>query len=127
MDESLDTLRSFVDTIADCDRELSSVGGPVLHYGLFLRQILNSKRPKFLRQRDINAPTPISSGGAITPWHAAACMEDRTRTAAFVRGAIRGVERALEQFARRPLHLVEAGCGPLGTLVLPLLSHFSGG
>ncbi len=123
--QPLDTLRSFVRTMADNERDLSTLEGPVLHYGLFLRKILNANRPEFLQQRDINAPTRISSGDALTPWHAAACMDDRTRTAAFVRGAIRAVDQTLKRTPDRPLHLVEAGCGPLGTLVLPLLAHFS--
>lgn len=125
MKESLHTLREYVDAFADRERKLDSLVEPILHYGLFVRQILGSQRPDFVQQRNITAPTSISPGDAISPWHAAACMEDRKRTAAFIRGAIWGVEHALDQFACRPLHLVEAGCGPLGTLVLPLLSHFS--
>lgn len=124
-DDSLDTLRDFVATIMDSERELTSLGGPILHYGLFLRQILDSQKPEFQNQRDINLSTQTPSGEALTPWHAAACMEDRTRTAAFIRGSIRAVQHQLDQCSLRPLHLIEAGCGPLGTLVLPLLAHFN--
>lgn len=122
---SNETLREFVAAILDGGQPLESMQGPVLHYGLFLRKILNSERPQFVLQRDSHVPSQTPSGAAITPWHAAACMEDRIRTAAFIRGSIQAVDLALERFPHRPLHLVEAGCGPLGTLVLPLLAHFS--
>lgn len=124
MDNDLEELRQYVDAITDDDRDLASLGGPVLHYGLFLRRILNELRPGFIAQRDFNTPTTLQSGDALTPWHAAACMEDRLRTAVFIRGAIRSVEIALAANPQRPLHLVEAGCEPLGTLVLPLLAQF---
>ncbi len=124
MDDPLETLRNFVETILNEDSDFAAFQQPVMHYGLFLRNILNSQRADFMRQRNINAPTKTAAGDALNAWHAAACMEDRTRTAAFVRGSIRAVERALEQSSRRPLHLVEAGCGPMGTLALPLLAHF---
>lgn len=125
MDDSLKTLRGFVATITDPGRDLTSLGGPIMFYGLFLREILNSVRPSFQLQREITTPTALPSGDALTPWHAGACMEDRIRTAAFIRGAIRAVERSIEKSPHKPLHLVEAGCGPLGTIVLPLLAHFS--
>lgn len=124
MEEALATLRGFVSTILKEDRSFNSLEGPVVHYGVFLREILNASRPAFTTQRDINTPTQTAAGDALTPWHAAACMEDRTRTAAFIRGSIQAVESALENSTHRPLHLIEAGCGPLGTLVLPLLAHF---
>lgn len=125
MTPSLEDLRGYVDTIADDGRDLQSLGGTILHYGVFLRKILNAGRAGFMRQRDIHSPTTVASGAAIAPWHAAACMEDRTRTAVFIRGAIRAVAHVLDTCPVRPLHLVEAGCGPLGTLVLPLLARFS--
>ena len=122
--DSLETLRGFATTIGDQSRSLQSVEAPVLQYGVFLRNILNSLRPNFTQQRESQESTQAESGLAIAPWNAAACMEDRIRTAAFIRGSIRAVERALKTTSNRPLHLVEAGCGPLGTLTLPLLAYF---
>lgn len=125
MDDSLEALRNYAKEISDGKRDLKSLGATVLHYGMFIRQTLNTKRPDFLNQREINLPTQSGSGLAITPWRAAACLEDLARTAAFVRGSIQAVEHKLAQCAHRPLHLVEAGCGPLGTLILPLLARFN--
>ena len=118
------TLTKFVNTIVNPHRELSSLVGPIMYYSLFLRDILHRLHPSFMEQRDINSPTNTSSGEALSPWHAAACMDDRLRTAAFIRGAIDSVQHLLDHSTHRPLHLIEAGCGPLGTLVLPLLAHF---
>lgn len=124
-EEALATLRGYVDTMVRDERDLNSLGGPVLHYGMFLRQILTRNRPEFLNHRNMMTPTRLNSGEALTPWHASMCMEDRTRTAAFIRGSVKAVEHTLSVCAERPLHLVEAGCGPLGTLALPLLARFS--
>lgn len=124
IDSSLDTLKSFAATLANPQRDLHTLGGPVLHYGVFLREIISCKRPAFIQQKDIDTSFQLSTGHAITPWHAAGCMDDRIRTAAFIRGSIQAIENALDHNAHRPLHLIEAGCGPLGTLILPLLAHF---
>lgn len=127
MEQSIDTLREFAETFCEPGRDLETLSGPVMFYGLFLRKILNNHDSDFTRQKDAEESTITETGAALVPWDAAACMEDRIRTAAFIRGAIHAVEHKLRQTDRRPLHLVEAGCGPLGTLLLPLLAKFSAG
>lgn len=125
MTHSIQDLRNFILEIIDQERSLASLQISILHYGIFLREILVKHRPSFMTQREVNAPSQMTVGSALSPWYAAACIEDRQRTAAFIKGAIASVEDALRRSNKRPLHLVEAGCGPLGTLILPLLAHFT--
>lgn len=61
---------------------------------------------------------------AIDPWRASLSSDDRGRTAAFIRGCVRAVESILATRPERPVHLIEAGCGPLATLSTPLMTRF---
>ena len=99
VEDSVETLRGFAQTFADPERDVRALAGPLVHYGTFLRQILDSHRPSFRRPGDTHTATRTGAGGANSPWYAASCMEDRTRTAAFIRGAIRAVQRALDRGA----------------------------
>ena len=125
MTDSTDALAEFAEKFAVRDRDLASLGGVVLHYGLLLRNALDEIHPLIVDQGDVDTPTQTDSGKALSPWHAAACLDDRVRTAAFIRGAIHAVEFAVSRSPGRPVHLLEGGCGPLGALVLPLLAYFS--
>lgn len=63
--------------------------------------------------------TRLPGGKAISPAHAAQCLREPTRTVKF----LRGVESALRDLAARvegPVRVLYAGCGPYGTLLLPL-------
>ena len=120
----LGKIRDFTQSIADAGSDLRDLEPLIMQYSLYLRQTLQGTRPDFIQQRDIHDPSNLASGDALSPWHAAACLEDRTRTAAFIRGSIRAVEAMLEAREHRPLHLLEAGCGPVATLIAPLLSWF---
>ena len=124
MSAAVETIRRITNTVARSDRPLGSLQQEVMEYGLLVRGILNRERPEFIEQREIHDPTALSTGIALSPWHAAACMEDRVRTAAFIRGCVLAVDHVLQTRSHRPVHILEAGCGPLGTLILPLLAHF---
>lgn len=57
------------------------------------------------------------------------CLEDGCRTPAFIRGIVLAVRAALARRGdnRRPIHLLEAGCGPLATLAIPVMTQFDPG
>ncbi|MCP4131708.1 MAG: hypothetical protein GY754_12080 [bacterium] len=63
----------------------------------------------------------LDSGLAISPDFAAITLDDFMRTAKFLRGVKEAVDLALDRFSQRPVHLLYAGCGPFGTIVVPLL------
>lgn len=73
---------------------------------------------------DGRAGTSTTDGLAIGLRAAASCAEDQTRTVAFLRGATLAVEAALALAPDRPVHLLEAGCGPIALLAAPLAAMF---
>lgn len=62
-------------------------------------------------------------GKAVSPTTAAQCAEDVERSRVFMQGVYQAVHERLNP--ERPVQLLYAGTGPLGWLVLPLLSLFS--
>lgn len=66
----------------------------------------------------------LRSGVAINSQAAAHCVTDYRRTVVFLRGIHAALTMALEQFPGVPLKVLYAGCGPYGTLLLPLLQRF---
>lgn len=67
----------------------------------------------------------LSKGKAIGPTWAGRCVNEFLRTKKFIRGAFLGIKRAKEKFKDRPIHIVYAGTGPFGTLLIPLTTVFS--
>ena len=67
--------------------------------------------------------TRLPGGKAISPAHAAQCLRETTRTVKF----LRGIEAALRDLTARvdgPVRVLYAGCGPYGTLLLPLATRW---
>lgn len=69
--------------------------------------------------------TSLENGKALDPHSAAHCVLDSARTAAFMRGTCRAAKEQKKLKAGRPVEIVYAGCGPFGTLALPLVTQFS--
>lgn len=72
---------------------------------------------------EVNDSLHLPSGEALNPAAAARCVSDYLRTRAFVRGLAAALEEARRRFPGERLRVLYAGCGPLATLVLPLLSR----
>ncbi|MFT4825131.1 MAG: hypothetical protein ACI9DH_000991 [Halioglobus sp.] len=66
----------------------------------------------------------LSSGVAINAQAAAHCVTDYQRTVVFLRGINAALVELLERFPEAPIKILYAGCGPYGTLLLPLLDRF---
>ncbi|WP_127019542.1 phytanoyl-CoA dioxygenase family protein [Rheinheimera mangrovi] len=62
-------------------------------------------------------------GKAVSPTTAAQCAEDIERSRVFIQAIYRAVQDRLT--TERPVFVLYAGTGPLGWLILPLLSVFS--
>ena len=63
----------------------------------------------------------LSSGVAISPVQAARCLQETVRTQAFLKGVKAAIEEKLN--AHDTLHILYAGTGPYGPLLLPLLGY----
>jgi len=64
--------------------------------------------------------TVTAAGLAISPVKAALCAREPLRTIVFIRGLAAAIEQARRP--GRPVRVLYAGCGPLATLALPLMT-----
>lgn len=69
--------------------------------------------------------TRTENGEAISPTMAAMCAREYVRTVQFLRGTHAAILEIRKQFPDRPARVLEIGCGPIGTLVVPLMTIFS--
>lgn len=69
--------------------------------------------------------TFLMGGVAISPHLAARCLLDPFRTVQFLRGINAGIHEAIRRFPGEKIHILYAGCGPYGTLLIPLTTQFS--
>lgn len=64
-------------------------------------------------------------GVALSSKHAKDCLEDPIRTVRFLKGIYKAIITLDKKFVNEKTTILYAGCGPLGTLILPLLGFFS--
>jgi predicted RNA methylase len=65
--------------------------------------------------------TYLKSGIAISPLDAAICTNEYMRTAKYLRGIYAAIQDLHKEFGKEPINILYAGCGPYGTLIVPLL------
>ena len=68
--------------------------------------------------------TDTKGGIALSPKHAKECVEDYIRTARFIKGIYKAINKLKEGFKKERIEILYAGCGPLGTLIIPILPLF---
>lgn len=73
---------------------------------------------------DVDTDTIGPHGKAIAPIEAARCLYDVFRTQAFTAAVVDEVARRRRTDPSRPVHVLDAGCGPFAALVLPALARF---
>jgi hypothetical protein len=66
----------------------------------------------------------LSNGLALSPNKAAKCVLEPLRVAYFLRGVYKAINDTIKSFSN-PIHILYAGSGPYGTLIVPLLPFFS--
>ncbi len=66
----------------------------------------------------------LPSGLAISPEFAAMNLRDLWRTVKYLRGLKNAIDECLLKFPNQKIHILYPGCGPYGTLVLPLLTQY---
>lgn len=71
------------------------------------------------------ADVALEAGAALNPHDAAMTLRDFQRTAQFHRGIRAAIDRLLAANDERPLRIGYAGCGPYGSLIVPLLPLYS--
>lgn len=73
-------------------------------------------------EREIGAAVNLSGGYAISSWGAAMCLLEVKRTYIFIKGIIAAIQSLQRNQPNKPLHILDAGCGPFALLsVLPAL------
>lgn len=61
-------------------------------------------------------------GLAVSPTMAAACVDEYMRTTLYLRGLFAAIRDQGAKISNRPVRILYAGCGPFGTLAVPLMS-----
>ena len=64
----------------------------------------------------------LNTGHALSTWSAAMCLLEISRTTTFLKGIIEAIQTILDSTRNRPIHILDAGCGPYALLsLLPAL------
>ncbi|MDQ8190161.1 tRNA 5-methoxyuridine(34)/uridine 5-oxyacetic acid(34) synthase CmoB [Roseibacillus persicicus] len=122
MTELSQKLRALTSTILDEDVPVYTLRPLILEVLEVFRLVAGGQ---FTQRHDIvEGENWTSEGLAVSPVMAAMCVEDYARTVVFIRGVHEAVIAAGDTAGGRPVKVLYAGCGPFGTLVVPLLSVF---
>ena len=64
----------------------------------------------------------LNTGYAVSTWSAAMCLQEISRTVIFFKGIMQAIKNLLSNTTKRPVHILDAGCGPYALLsILPAL------
>jgi len=63
----------------------------------------------------------LQGGLALSTYDAAICVDEHLRTTRFIKGVYEAIQTLSKNFPQQKINILYAGCGPYGTLVLPLL------
>jgi hypothetical protein len=74
------------------------------------------------REGIAHGETRTAEGLALSPPMALLCADDYLRTIRFIRGTFAAIADLGKQLPGRPVRVFYVGCGPLATLVIPLMS-----
>ena len=86
---------------------------------LWIKSLANFLEGEFTFSKQ-NKASDIGGGIALSPVHAQECLHDEIRTARFLKGIFKAINRRTE-IEDDSIELLYAGCGPIGTLLTPLL------
>lgn len=67
----------------------------------------------------------LESGWAVSPAQAAWCLNEYSRTLAFIQGLEKAIQSASQTIPNRPIRVLYAGCGPFAALALPSMAVHS--
>ncbi|MBX9892649.1 MAG: hypothetical protein K2Y12_10045 [Chitinophagaceae bacterium] len=58
----------------------------------------------------------LNHGYAVSTWSAAMCLLELKRTMVFLAGLVEAIQEQLKQTKEKPIHILDAGCGPFALL-----------
>ncbi|MDP4207550.1 MAG: hypothetical protein Q8928_01925 [Bacteroidota bacterium] len=116
-----DSLRKSARTLLTCADDFAMMKQSVDSLYQLFNSITQVSAFNLNEDKDIMLP----SGKAISIAAAAHCLLEMKRTAVFLRGIHKAIQQKLNGDKKRPVHILYAGTGPYGTLVVPLLPLFS--
>jgi hypothetical protein len=126
MADCRDSLRARLGKITECLLDPESDPGQLRDAGIELHGLLSelSGVGDDSDGADDGRESRLPTGTALSPKDAARCVLDFRRTVSFMSGIHAAIQRAVDRFPGRPIHLLYAGCGPYATLALPLTMRF---
>lgn len=117
-------LKNLVKTFLDKDRSYGELLNSARGLSEFFENFSPISTKEVHYKSNDSTHTYLSSGVAISPLDAAICTNEYMRTTKYIRGVYAAVNDLLNRFKNKKIHILYAGCGPYGTLIIPLLHLF---
>jgi hypothetical protein len=119
---NLGLLRNVTLSIRDSQRPAHSLRPEVVE---MTKILTDSQSLRTSRENISQGETLTHNGLALSPTMAAMCADDFVRTIRFIRGTHAAIVDVRKQHPHRAARVLEIGCGPNATLVVPLMTIFS--
>jgi hypothetical protein len=113
----IECVRQSTETLIVCGDDFALMKQAVDELYRVFSSITGVRIDQLGADKDIMLP----SGKAISTAAAAHCLLEMKRTAVFLRGIDKAIRQQLSANPRKTLHVLYAGTGPYGTLIIPLL------
>lgn len=116
-------LQGLVSIILDEGNPVSGLRPEILE----LLALLAAKSGMGAARREdlVTGEVRTNQGLAVSPTMAAMCVEDYARTVVFLRGVYQAIKVAEAKTPSLPVRVLYVGCGPYGTLAVPLMALLS--
>jgi hypothetical protein len=113
-------LRKIAEGYLADDLDFVELKATTMAFKRYLQRLNTLELSNDVYRKDIH----LGSGLAIATEWAVRCIDDLERTKTFIKGTAQAIKVMLKR-RPGPVHLLYAGTGPYGTLVLPLMSVFT--
>ena len=111
-------LKELVTALLDENNSPYSLHPKVLEIGSILRAACTFE----IHAQIDKGESMTANGLAVSPTMAARCLDEYMRTILYMRGLMAAIREQEQTNLGHPVRVLYAGCGPLGTLAIPLMS-----